>query len=185
MYICPFSGLVNGTLTITDYKLHFTSVERVLLICYATPCHLQSHCLCVCVCVLTPVCARAGVSVRPGREPRGHQQTGGHQCPQPGQEHQGPGAGLQGTRESGESAATVTSRVLTCVSPPLMHQDMRSPRFAYKVEEGHPDVVELLAKHTFPLSHSLVSPQDASDHWSSSFLMTWSLWVLMGTDQLY
>uniref|UniRef100_A0AAQ4R9K9 phosphatidylinositol-3,5-bisphosphate 3-phosphatase n=1 Tax=Gasterosteus aculeatus aculeatus TaxID=481459 RepID=A0AAQ4R9K9_GASAC len=28
MYICPFSGLVNGTLTITDYKLYFTSVER-------------------------------------------------------------------------------------------------------------------------------------------------------------
>nr|XP_020450595.1 myotubularin-related protein 1-like isoform X7 [Monopterus albus] len=30
MYICPFSGLVNGTLTITDYKLYFTSVERPL-----------------------------------------------------------------------------------------------------------------------------------------------------------
>lgn len=30
MYICPFSGLINGTLTITDYKLYFTSVERVL-----------------------------------------------------------------------------------------------------------------------------------------------------------
>lgn len=29
MYICPFSGLVNGTLTITDYKLHFANVERV------------------------------------------------------------------------------------------------------------------------------------------------------------
>lgn len=29
MYICPFSGLLNGTLTITDYKLHFSSVERV------------------------------------------------------------------------------------------------------------------------------------------------------------
>ncbi|XP_069374819.1 myotubularin-related protein 1a isoform X5 [Paralichthys olivaceus] len=28
LYICPFSGLVNGTLTITDYKLYFTSVER-------------------------------------------------------------------------------------------------------------------------------------------------------------
>lgn len=28
MYICPFSGLVNGTLTITDYKLYFSSVER-------------------------------------------------------------------------------------------------------------------------------------------------------------
>ena len=38
-----------------------------------------------------------------------------------------------------------------------LRQDMRSPRFAYKTEESHPDVVELLAKHAFPLSHSLVS----------------------------
>uniref|UniRef100_A0A3Q3KJ79 phosphatidylinositol-3,5-bisphosphate 3-phosphatase n=1 Tax=Mastacembelus armatus TaxID=205130 RepID=A0A3Q3KJ79_9TELE len=27
MYICPFSGLVSGTLTITDYKFYFTSME--------------------------------------------------------------------------------------------------------------------------------------------------------------
>uniref|UniRef100_A0A665V1W2 Myotubularin-related protein 2-like n=1 Tax=Echeneis naucrates TaxID=173247 RepID=A0A665V1W2_ECHNA len=32
---------------------------------------------------------------------------------------------------------------------------IRSPRFAYKTEESHPDVVEALAKHAFPLSHSL------------------------------
>lgn len=38
-----------------------------------------------------------------------------------------------------------------------VHQDMRSPRFAYKTEESHPDVVEVLAKHAFPLSHNLVS----------------------------
>lgn len=38
-----------------------------------------------------------------------------------------------------------------------LHQDMRSPRFAYKTEESHPDMVEVLAKHTFPLSHNLVS----------------------------
>lgn len=36
-------------------------------------------------------------------------------------------------------------------------QDMRSPRFAYKTEKSHLDVVEVLAKHAFPLSHSLVS----------------------------
>uniref|UniRef100_A0AAQ4QEA9 Myotubularin related protein 1a n=1 Tax=Gasterosteus aculeatus aculeatus TaxID=481459 RepID=A0AAQ4QEA9_GASAC len=77
MYICPFSGLVNGTLTITDYKLYFTS-QRVCV--YAT---IPVVCLC------------------------------------------------------------------------LWHQDMRSPRFAYKTEESHPDVVELLSKHAFPLSHSL------------------------------
>uniref|UniRef100_A0A665V0X5 Myotubularin-related protein 2-like n=1 Tax=Echeneis naucrates TaxID=173247 RepID=A0A665V0X5_ECHNA len=28
MYICPFSGLVNGTLTITDFKLYFSNLER-------------------------------------------------------------------------------------------------------------------------------------------------------------
>ncbi|XP_046723313.1 myotubularin-related protein 1b isoform X2 [Silurus meridionalis] len=28
MYICPFSGAVNGTLTITDYKLYFKSLSR-------------------------------------------------------------------------------------------------------------------------------------------------------------
>ncbi|XP_076001666.1 myotubularin-related protein 1a isoform X2 [Genypterus blacodes] len=28
MYICPFNGLVNGTLTITDYKLYFRGVDR-------------------------------------------------------------------------------------------------------------------------------------------------------------
>ncbi|XP_077356277.1 myotubularin-related protein 1a isoform X1 [Festucalex cinctus] len=27
-YICPFSGLLNGILTITDYKLYFSSTER-------------------------------------------------------------------------------------------------------------------------------------------------------------
>lgn len=29
MYICPFTGAVTGTLTITDYKLYFVSLERV------------------------------------------------------------------------------------------------------------------------------------------------------------
>uniref|UniRef100_A0A7N6BZ09 phosphatidylinositol-3,5-bisphosphate 3-phosphatase n=1 Tax=Anabas testudineus TaxID=64144 RepID=A0A7N6BZ09_ANATE len=64
MYICPFSGLVSGTLTITDYKLYFTSILSI--------------------------------------------------------------------------------------SVPLI-----SPRFAYKTEESHPDVLEALAKHAFPLSHDL------------------------------
>lgn len=34
IYVSPFSGLVNGTLTITDYKLYFTSLERVAQISY-------------------------------------------------------------------------------------------------------------------------------------------------------
>lgn len=40
------------------------------------------------------------------------------------------------------------------VSP---HQDMRSPRFAYKKESSQADVVEVLSRHAFPLCHSLVS----------------------------
>ncbi|XP_039622489.1 myotubularin-related protein 1a isoform X3 [Polypterus senegalus] len=28
MYICPFTGAVSGTLTVTDYKLYFKSIER-------------------------------------------------------------------------------------------------------------------------------------------------------------
>ncbi|KAK5605340.1 Myotubularin- protein 1 [Crenichthys baileyi] len=28
MYICPFSGLITGTLTVTDYKLYFTSLIK-------------------------------------------------------------------------------------------------------------------------------------------------------------
>lgn len=50
MYICPFSGLVNGTLTITDYKLYFTSVERVMRIaCF----HPSELCPFPSVCALT------------------------------------------------------------------------------------------------------------------------------------
>ncbi|XP_056298404.1 myotubularin-related protein 1a isoform X2 [Pseudoliparis swirei] len=97
MYICPFSGLVNGTLTITDYKLHFTSVER------ESPFVLDVN--------LGVISRLEAISVpNQGKNTKGLE---------------------------------------------LVCKDMRSPRFAYKVEEGHPDVVELLAKHTFPLSHSL------------------------------
>lgn len=36
-------------------------------------------------------------------------------------------------------------------------QDMRSHRFAYKTEESHLDLVPLLSKLAFPLSHNAVS----------------------------
>uniref|UniRef100_A0A7N6FC59 phosphatidylinositol-3,5-bisphosphate 3-phosphatase n=1 Tax=Anabas testudineus TaxID=64144 RepID=A0A7N6FC59_ANATE len=89
MYICPFSGLVSGTLTITDYKLYFTSVERVLV----------------------PLIRLETISVlNQGKNTKGLE---------------------------------------------LVCKDMRSPRFAYKTEESHPDVLEALAKHAFPLSHDL------------------------------
>lgn len=58
MYICPFSGLINGTLTITDYKMHFTSVERVQQIK-----HHSAPSQCVTSAVLMCICAPAGVSI--------------------------------------------------------------------------------------------------------------------------
>ncbi|KAM6894808.1 myotubularin-related protein 1a isoform 2-T2 [Lycodopsis pacificus] len=97
MYICPFSGLVNGTLTITDYKLYFTSVER------ESPFVLDVN--------LGVISKLETISVS----------------------------------NQGEN---IKGLELVC-------KDMRSPRFAYKMEESHPDVVELLSKHAFPLSHSL------------------------------
>lgn len=39
----------------------------------------------------------------------------------------------------------------------FLHQDMRSPRFAFKTENGQLDIVKMLTKHAFPLSHNLVS----------------------------
>ena len=30
-YICPFTGAVRGTLTVTNYRLYFKSMERVRL----------------------------------------------------------------------------------------------------------------------------------------------------------
>nr|XP_020450589.1 myotubularin-related protein 2-like isoform X2 [Monopterus albus] len=97
MYICPFSGLVNGTLTITDYKLYFTSVER------ESPFVLD---------VNLGVISRLEIISVPN----------------------------QGENTKGLE---------------LVCKDIRSPRFAYKTEESHPDVLETLVKHAFPLSHNL------------------------------
>uniref|UniRef100_A0A3B4TLY9 phosphatidylinositol-3,5-bisphosphate 3-phosphatase n=1 Tax=Seriola dumerili TaxID=41447 RepID=A0A3B4TLY9_SERDU len=97
MYICPFSGLVTGTLTITDYKLYFSSVER------ESPFILDVN--------LGVISRLETISVS-----------------------------TQGENTKGLE---------------LVCKDMRSPRFAYKTEESHPDVVQALAKHAFPLSHSL------------------------------
>ncbi|XP_074518365.1 myotubularin-related protein 1a isoform X2 [Halichoeres trimaculatus] len=95
MYICPFSGLVNGSLTITDYKLYFSSTEREFV--------LDVN--------LGVISRQETISV-----------------PNQGQNYKG----LE-----------------------LVCKDMRSPRFAYQLEENHPDVLELLSKHAFPLSHQL------------------------------
>ncbi|CAB1345534.1 unnamed protein product [Coregonus sp. 'balchen'] len=37
----------------------------------------------------------------------------------------------------------------------IVCKDMRSPRFAYKEDASQPEIVEVLAKHTFPLSNDL------------------------------
>lgn len=65
---------------------------------------------------------------------------------------------MQGDASSSPRRHGVTSPLFWLLNKlPVSLQDMRSPRFAYKTEESHPDVVEALAKHAFPLSHSLVS----------------------------
>ncbi|XP_024143929.1 myotubularin-related protein 1a isoform X2 [Oryzias melastigma] len=97
VYICPFSGLINGTLTITDYKLYFTSVEK------ESPFVLD---------VNLGVISRLETISFPDQE----EMT----------------KGLE-----------------------LVCKDMRSPRFAFKVEETQPNVVEVLNKYAFPLSHNL------------------------------
>ncbi|XP_055085248.1 myotubularin-related protein 1a isoform X1 [Periophthalmus magnuspinnatus] len=97
MYICPFSGLVNGTLTITDYKLYFSGLER------ETPFILDVN--------LGAISRLETISV-----------------PNQGENTKG----LE-----------------------LVCKDMRSPRFAYKTEENHPDVVKVLSQYAYPLSNSL------------------------------
>uniref|UniRef100_A0A8C3AFN1 phosphatidylinositol-3,5-bisphosphate 3-phosphatase n=1 Tax=Cyclopterus lumpus TaxID=8103 RepID=A0A8C3AFN1_CYCLU len=124
IYICPFSGLVNGTLTITDYKLYFTSVER------ESPFVLDVN--------LGVISRLENISV-----------------PNQGEVTKG----LE-----------------------LVCKDMRSPRFAYKTEEGHPDVVELLAKHAFPLSHSLVSLTKHSWQYPHT---KWCVWAISKMNSSY
>uniref|UniRef100_A0A3Q3XK48 Uncharacterized protein n=1 Tax=Mola mola TaxID=94237 RepID=A0A3Q3XK48_MOLML len=97
MYICPFSGLVHGTMTITDYKLYFTTVDR------ESPFILDMN--------LGVISRLETISI-----------------PNQGENTEG----LE-----------------------LVCKDMRSPRFAFKTENGQLDIVKMLTKHAFPLSHNL------------------------------
>ncbi|KAM9717947.1 phosphatidylinositol-3,5-bisphosphate 3-phosphatase MTMR2-like isoform 3-T3 [Menidia menidia] len=97
MYICPFSGLVNGTLTITNYKLYFTKVEKEF-----------------------PFVLDVNLGVISRLEAIGH---------------------LSNQEENTKGLE-------------LVCKDMRNLRFAYQTEETQPDVVEVLSKHAFPLSHN-------------------------------
>uniref|UniRef100_A0A4W5LUQ7 Myotubularin related protein 1a n=1 Tax=Hucho hucho TaxID=62062 RepID=A0A4W5LUQ7_9TELE len=95
MYICPFTGLVTGTLTSTDYKLYFIIEGRIVG---------RSDFICV------------------------------------------------------HSIYLKLFRPLSLSLPFLslsLHQDMRSPRFAYKEDASQPEIVEVLTKHIFPLSNGL------------------------------
>ncbi|CAB1351411.1 unnamed protein product [Coregonus sp. 'balchen'] len=97
MYICPFTGLVTGTLTSTDYKLYFISLER------DTPFILDVN--------LGAISRLETISV---------------------QSHEDNTQGME-----------------------IVCKDMRSPRFAYKKDASQPEIVEVLTKHTFPLSNDL------------------------------
>lgn len=109
MYICPFTGLVTGTLTSTDYKLYFISLERVraptytlkfdsrltlvhpilylklLYVNFLFPSHFPS---------LSHPTIFPGYSVHPGCEPGSDQSSRDHQCPESRREHTGHGDSL-------------------------------------------------------------------------------------------
>uniref|UniRef100_A0AAY5F3L6 Myotubularin related protein 1b n=1 Tax=Electrophorus electricus TaxID=8005 RepID=A0AAY5F3L6_ELEEL len=90
MYICPFSGAVSGTLTITDYKLYFKSLARV-----------------------------------------------GRNVP--------------------SSCSYIAPVGVVSWADGLFHfKDLRNPRFAYKKQEQSKlEILEMLSKYAFPLSHDL------------------------------
>uniref|UniRef100_A0A4W4H0L0 phosphatidylinositol-3,5-bisphosphate 3-phosphatase n=1 Tax=Electrophorus electricus TaxID=8005 RepID=A0A4W4H0L0_ELEEL len=101
MYICPFSGAVSGTLTITDYKLYFKSLAR------DPPFVLDVN--------LGAISRLETIVV---------------------QSH-------------GEN-----TRGLLSIS--LSLSDLRNPRFAYKKQEQSKlEILEMLSKYAFPLSHDL------------------------------
>uniref|UniRef100_A0A8C1FYU7 phosphatidylinositol-3,5-bisphosphate 3-phosphatase n=1 Tax=Cyprinus carpio TaxID=7962 RepID=A0A8C1FYU7_CYPCA len=98
MYICPFTGAVTGTLTVTDYKLYFVSLER------DTPFILDVN--------LGAISRLETISVQ----------------------------------SLGENTSGLE----------IVCKDMRSPRFAYKMEEqSNLEILEVLTKYAFPLSNEL------------------------------
>lgn len=80
IYICPLTGAVRGTLTVTDYKLYFISLERVRLPSGAF--FISSRSLCVLngffryIFRCMHVCLFAGCSFFAGCEHLCDQQTG-------------------------------------------------------------------------------------------------------------
>uniref|UniRef100_A0A8C2I9Q4 phosphatidylinositol-3,5-bisphosphate 3-phosphatase n=1 Tax=Cyprinus carpio TaxID=7962 RepID=A0A8C2I9Q4_CYPCA len=98
MYICPFTGAVTGTLTVTDYKLYFVSLER------DAPFILDVN--------LGAISRLETISVQ----------------------------------SLGENTSGLE----------IVCKDMRSPRFAYKMEEqSNLEILEVLTKYAFPLSNEL------------------------------
>uniref|UniRef100_A0A3B4DY39 phosphatidylinositol-3,5-bisphosphate 3-phosphatase n=1 Tax=Pygocentrus nattereri TaxID=42514 RepID=A0A3B4DY39_PYGNA len=98
MYICPFSGAVSGTLTITDYKLYFKSLARdppfVLDVNLGAISRLETI----------------------------------------------------GVQSHGENTRGLE----------IVCKDLRNPRFAYKKQEQSKlEILEVLSKYAFPLSHDL------------------------------
>lgn len=63
-------------------------------------------------------------------------------------------------------------------------QDMRSHRFAYKTEESHLDLVPLLSKLAFPLSHNAVSNFESSSSHVSK-LSHWDYFPSYSSSSVY
>ncbi|XP_059398741.1 myotubularin-related protein 2-like isoform X2 [Carassius carassius] len=131
MYICPFSGVVRGTLTITDYKLFFKSLDPpfVLDVNLGAISRLES------VAVqshgentqgLEIVCKAKDTSL------------------------------ALDLFLFQSSLLFIHLRRLSNINSCFLPQDLRNPRFAYRKEgQSNLEVFEILSKYAFPLFHNL------------------------------
>lgn len=154
MYICPFSGLINGTLTITDYKLYFTSVEQVQQ--NSGSCHTQPAFMYLRTAV-RPQESQFILDISLGAISRLETIS----VPNLGENTKGLELVCKVSwffRSFRFSVFAIGCHFVDGVGVPSSdRQDMRSPRFAYKTESSQPDIIEVLSRHAFPLCHNLVS----------------------------
>uniref|UniRef100_A0A673HWC4 Myotubularin-related protein 1-like n=1 Tax=Sinocyclocheilus rhinocerous TaxID=307959 RepID=A0A673HWC4_9TELE len=134
MYICPFSGVVRGTLTITDYKLFFKSLVR------DPPFVLDVN--------LGAISRLESIAVQSHGE-----NTQGLEIVCKAKDtsvffHSSLALGLFLFLSSLHTLSNINS----CFLP----QDLRNPRFAYRKEgQSNLEVFEILSKYAFPLFHNL------------------------------
>ncbi|XP_059398743.1 myotubularin-related protein 1-like isoform X4 [Carassius carassius] len=133
MYICPFSGVVRGTLTITDYKLFFKSLVR------DPPFVLDVN--------LGAISRLESVAVQSHGE-----NTQGLEIVCKAKD-----TSLALDLFLFQSSLLfIHLRRLSNINSCFLPQDLRNPRFAYRKEgQSNLEVFEILSKYAFPLFHNL------------------------------